>query len=136
MRFFDATQSEKILKSKREPHKKQKHGSVTMRDTTTTTVAGGKTMTRSGKRAECLKYDAPVISLKKLSAGDVSELRALRDACVVAPGYFTLDAEDTIPSALVAQCYARAKAFFALPLGTKQNYLHTQYDRETGGWGT
>ena len=89
--------------------------------------------TRNGKRAECLTHDAPVISLRELRAGDVSALRALRDACVLAPGWFTLDAEDAIPSTLVEECYSRAKDFFSLPLGVKQNYLHTQYDRETGG---
>jgi isopenicillin N synthase-like dioxygenase len=89
--------------------------------------------TRSGKRAECLAVDAPVISLKALRAGDVAALRALRTACAVAPGWFTLDAEDAIPSALVTECYTRARDFFALPLGTKQNYLHSQYDREPGG---
>lgn len=91
--------------------------------------------TRSGRRANCLATDAPVISLRALREGDESALRALRVACTVAPGWFTLDAEEAIPSSLVAACYARAEDFFSLPLGVKQNYLHTQYDRETGGWG-
>lgn len=94
---------------------------------------GAGTTTRSGRRAECLATDAPVISLRALRESDESALRALRDACVVAPGWFTLDAEDAIPSSLVAECYARAQDFFSLPLGVKQNYLHTQYERETGG---
>ena len=100
---------------------------------TSTPAAVGNSRTRIGKRAECLTHDAPVISLRELRAGDVSALRALRDACERAPGWFTLDAEDAIPSSLVEECYSRAKDFFALPLGVKQNYLHTQYDRETGG---
>ena len=89
--------------------------------------------TRGGRRAECLSVDPPVISLKALREDDASAIMALRDACTVAPGWFILDAEASIPSVLVQQCYARAAEFFALPRGVKENYLHTQYDRETGG---
>ena len=56
-----------------------------------------------------------------------------RDALRVAPGWFTLDAECAIPSALVHECYDRAREFFALPSDVKKCYLHTQYEQETGG---
>jgi isopenicillin N synthase-like dioxygenase len=59
-------------------------------------------------------------------------MMALRNACD-APGWFTLDAECAISSELVQECYARMRDFFALPLPVKQNYMHTQYERETGG---
>ena len=38
-----------------------------------------------------------------------------------------------IPSALVHECYDRAREFFALPSDVKKCYLHTQYEQETGG---
>ena len=78
--------------------------------------------------------DTPTISLRLLREGDRATLRALRDALHTAPGWFSLDAEDAIPSALVRECYARARAFFSLPTELKRAYVHTQYARETGGY--
>ena len=95
--------------------------------------ARGRPSTRSARRAEVAAVDAPVVSLRALRDGDVDALRTLRDALRVAPGWFTLDAECAIPSALVRECYDRAREFFALPPDVKKCYLHTQYERETGG---
>ena len=90
--------------------------------------------TRGGRRAEVAGVDTPTISLRLLREGDRATLRALRDALHTAPGWFSLDAEDAIPSALVRECYARARAFFSLPTELKRAYVHTQYARETGGY--
>jgi isopenicillin N synthase-like dioxygenase len=95
--------------------------------------ARGRASTRSARRAEVAAVDAPVVSLRALRDGDVDALRTLRDALRVAPGWFTLDADCAIPSALVRECYDRAREFFALPPDVKKCYLHTQYERETGG---
>ena len=95
--------------------------------------ARGRASTRSARRAEVAAVDAPVVSLRALRDGDADALRTLRDALRVAPGWFTLDAECAIPSALVHECYDRAREFFALPSDVKKCYLHTQYEQETGG---
>ena len=90
--------------------------------------------TRGGRRADVAAVDAPCISLRLLREGDRATIRALRDALRTAPGWFSLDADVAIPSSLVRECYARARAFFSLPTALKRSYAHTQYARETGGY--
>jgi isopenicillin N synthase-like dioxygenase len=94
---------------------------------------GSRHRTRGATKASCASVPAPTISLERLRANDRGVLRALRDALVVAPGFFNLDASNALPPALVRECYEVARAFFALPLDAKAAYVHTQYDRETGG---
>lgn len=89
--------------------------------------------TRHGSRRDMLATDPPVISLAAIREGDIVSLATLRGALRDGPGYFTLDAEVAIPSSLVVECYDRARDFFALPLDVKACYVHTQYERETGG---
>ena len=89
--------------------------------------------TRHGSRRDMLAPEPPVVSLAALREGDIATLATLRGALRDGPGYFTLDASSFLPSSLVVECYDRARDFFALPLDVKACYVHTQYERETGG---
>ena len=96
-------------------------------------TGGAGVGTRDGSRRDMLTTEPPVVSLAALREGDIATLKTLRSALRDGPGYFTLDAEVAIPSPLVTECYDRARSFFALPLDVKTCYVHTQYERETGG---